>query len=238
MTLDTIAPPVHAGAAGRQRYDMYAEIHKALRAFMCDTLVRLGSLGPGDALEGAAVLGQVRELLALCRGHLEHENDFVHRAMEARCPGSSAGTGEDHEGHEAAIRRLERDLEAAEGPGPDREGALRRLYRSLAVFVGENLVHMAEEEAANNAVLWEHYSDAELLAIERELVASTGPDEQRLVLSWMLPALHPGERVRKLAAIRAGAPEPVYRQVLGLARTCLPEHGWQRLERELGAATA
>jgi hypothetical protein len=233
MTLDATTPPVHAAAPDTVRYDMYADIHKAMRALMCDTLARLGSLDARDALEGAAVLGQVRELLDMCRAHLEHENAFVHAAMEARCPGSSAGTRGDHADHEEAIRRLEETLEEAAGTG--REAVLGRLYRDLAVFVGENLVHMAEEERGNNAVLWRHYSDAELLAVEQALVASTGPAEQRLVLSWMLPALNPGERAAKLAGIRAGAPEPVYRQVLDVARTRLSGAGWNRLQADLQA---
>jgi hypothetical protein len=222
-----------AAATGSARYDIYAEIHKALRAFMCDTLVRLGSLDPRDMLEAASVLGQTRELLGLCRAHLEHEDRFVHPAMEARCPGSSAGTGEDHVGHDESIRALESALEAASGAGPGRAAALRGLYRDLARFVGENLEHMAEEERANNAVLWEHYSDAELVAIERELVASVGPEEMRLVLSWMLPALNPAERAGKLSSIRAVVPEPAYRQVLGLAQARLPERAWRRLEQDL-----
>lgn len=240
MTHETLTLTARTGTKDGTRYDMYAEIHKAMRAFMCDTLVKLGALDPHDATEGAAVLGQVRELLAFSRGHLEHENDFVHPAMEARSPGSSAGTGEDHVGHEKAIRRLELGLEAAKGanPGPGREAALRRLYRDLAGFVGENLLHMGEEERGNTAVLWNHYSDEELLAIERELVASTGPDEQRLVLSWMLPALNRGERARKLAGIRAAAPEPVFRQMIGLARMRLPAGDFRRLEQDLGLASA
>lgn len=238
-----MTPPVHAvpalaGTTPSVRYDIYAEIHKALRAFMGDTLARLGALDARDADETAAVLGQVRDLLALCQAHLEHENEFLHRAMEARCPGSAAATGEDHVGHQAAIGRLGSALEAAEAAGPGREAALHRLYLRLAGFVGENLVHMDEEEQVNNRVLWEHYSDAELQAIERDLVASVGPEEMGLVLSWMLPALNPGERARKLAGIRAGAPEPVFRQVLGVARARLTGAGWQRLEQDLAGLTA
>ena len=238
MTHDTLTLPARTGTEDGTRYDMYAEIHKAMRAFMCDTLVKLSALDPRDETEGPAVLGQVRELLTFSRGHLEHENDFVHPAMEARSPGSSAGTGEDHVGHEESIRRLELALEAAEGTGPGREAALRRLYRDLAHFVGENLLHMGEEEHGNNIVLWNHYSDEELLDIERALVASTGPAEQRLVLSWMLPALNRGERARKLAGIRAAAPEPVYRQMLGLAQARLSERDWQRLAEDLGQPQA
>ncbi|BDU78534.1 hemerythrin domain-containing protein [Mesoterricola sediminis] len=224
----TLALPA-AGA----RYDIYADIHKALRGLMCDTLARLGSLDPGDPVACGAVLDQAQDLLDLCRGHVEHENAFLHPAMEAREPGSSAGTGEDHAGHLEAIRSLEEALEAATASGPGRDAALRALYRRMAHFVGENLLHMAEEEERNTGVLHARYSDAELEALERDLVATIPPAEMGLILSWMLPALNPAERLRKLEDIRAGAPEPVFRGVLGLAQARLPEGEWLRLEREL-----
>ncbi len=215
------------------RFDGYADIHKALRAFMGDTLAKVGSLDPEDPAESAAVLGQVAGLLRLCRTHLEHENDFIHTAMEARAPGSTRSFAEDHEHHERSIRELEDDLAAAAKGG---EGAAARLYRGLAVFVAENLEHMDREEVENNAVLWAAYTDEELIAIEKALVASVKPDEMALALTWMIPALTPRERAAKLSGIRAGAPEPAFLKVLDLVRPALGGTGWEKLKRDLALA--
>ena len=59
-------------------------IHKALRHFMTDTLVRVGRLDIDDADEMSATLAQLETLLTLCTRHIEHENDFLHTAIEAR----------------------------------------------------------------------------------------------------------------------------------------------------------
>ncbi len=231
MPNETLALP-EPSVATWPRYDSYAEIHKALRAFMGDTLTRVGSLDPWDAEEVAAVMGQTRDLLGLCRTHLEHEDRFIHPAMEARQPGSTAVTAGDHAGHEAALEALAEALAALEA-SRDREQAVRGLYRSLARFVAENLEHMEREERDNNPVLWAHYTDEEIVAIERALIASIPPGEMGLALSWMIPAMNPGERVRKLAGIRAKAPEPVFRQILALAEDRLPKAAWERLQRDL-----
>ena len=51
------------------------------------------------------------------------------------------------------------------------------LYRQLTLFMAHNFEHMNEEETAHNAVLWAHYTDAELVGIHDALVASIPPHE-------------------------------------------------------------
>ena len=66
------------------RHDIYAAIHKGLRAFMAHALVRVGRLDVHDATELAEVSEELRALLDICRGHLRHENEVIHSAIEAR----------------------------------------------------------------------------------------------------------------------------------------------------------
>ena len=66
----------------RPRPDMYTPIHKALRAFLSDTLVRVGAMDTGHARERADACGQVLALLEQMRSHLSHENEFVHAALD------------------------------------------------------------------------------------------------------------------------------------------------------------
>ena len=72
------------------RFDMYGGIHKALRAFMADTLLAVGRMDCEDRLDVAQATERVLVLLEFCAGHLKHENEFIHAAIEARAPGASA----------------------------------------------------------------------------------------------------------------------------------------------------
>ena len=65
------------------RLDVYTPIHKALRAFMTHTLLRLGSLDAQDDEDLRGALAQLSALLDMMRGHLQHENSFVHPLIEA-----------------------------------------------------------------------------------------------------------------------------------------------------------
>jgi hypothetical protein len=224
-----------AAAAPGGRRDLYAPIHKALRLFMTRTLSAVGSTDPADAQEVRATLDLLERLLALCEAHLHHENEFVHPALERARGGSAARTAAEHDHHVEAFADL-RDLAAlvADSAESTRAAALARLYRTLALFVADNFQHMHVEETANNAVLWAAYSDAELDAIERSLVASIAPATMFESLHWFLPALNAPERAGMLAAMQLGMPPEPFRAVLELARSTLAPRDHGRLLRDLG----
>lgn len=212
------------------RYDMYAHIHKGLRAFMAHALVRVGRLDPHDAAEVAEVRPEVQALLQICRGHVQHENDFVHAAMNARAAGSSARIAAEHEGHLQAIAALQQLLDRID----DDAVVAQALYRALGQFVAENFEHMQREETDHNAVLWATHSDAELHAIEQRIVASQTPEEATLALRWMLPHMSPAERATMLAGMRQGAPAEVFEGVLSMIRPLLGGRDWRKLSLALG----
>ena len=236
---DAAAPALtHTAASKPQRFDMYGPIHKALRQAMADTLRALGALDAGEAEQRTAVLDKVDSLLALLRSHLQHENDFVHTAIEARQAGAAHQTAEDHLEHQEAIRNLEdesralRDLDDMHGE--HRPLLAQRLYRHLAAFVGENLLHMHIEETRNNATLWALYGDEELLAIHDRLVASIPPAEMATVARWMAAALSVPELTLVFSDMRSKAPPPAFEALLDIARTQLDERRWAQLARALG----
>jgi hypothetical protein len=222
-------------ASSPTRYDMYGLIHKALRSFMSDTLLKLGRLDITDAPETDAALTQARELLAFCRAHLEHENRFVHPALEACEPGSASRIAGEHVHHEEDIALLlgQVDAVAAARDVHAREAAAGRLYRHMAVFVGDNLAHMDYEEREHNATLWAHYTDAQLHAIEGAIVASLSPAASATSMHWMLPAINHAERVQLLQGLRANAPAAVFGGTLAMARERLDTRDWDKLSASL-----
>lgn len=190
-----VYPPLTAvraePSAGPARFDLYAGIHKAIRCFMGDTLVRLGRMDPADPLAVRHTLDQVEQLLAFCGQHVEHENDFVHPAVEAAHLGASQAIAHEHAEHVAAIAALAGQAATLRAmPTP---AAAHRLYRALACFIADNLLHMDTEETLHNRVLWATYSDEQLAAIHGRLVAAIPPAEMAVGLHWMQAALAPAE---------------------------------------------
>lgn len=205
------------------RIDLYRFAHRGLRAAMARALLDVGTATTTpDAL--AVVADTVEELALLCRKHLEHENAFLHRAMEQRTPGSSRNTADDHIGHERAIERLNvmvRLLRARPANAEARQ-LLDQLYRMLALFMADNFEHMDLEERHNMRVLQAAYTDTELQQIEHELVSSIAPDVMLKFMRWMLPAMNAEERLEFLEQTALAAPPVVVLAVIEVATPHLP----------------
>lgn len=184
-------------------YDIYAFPHKGLRALMCETLAGLGRMDTEDDLAVQSILAQVRSVLDMCAAHLDHEDRFVHPAMQAKRSDSAGHAAADHVDHIQAIERLKglvRRVELFNGM-PRRRAALT-LYKEFSLFVGENLVHMHTEETQNNQVLRAWYDDAELREIERQILEAIPARQMAAWMRWMVHALNPAERMELIGVLR------------------------------------
>lgn len=216
--------------AGAPRFSLYAGIHKALRRWMGHVLERTGAIDIADDTDVRAACDEVDALLTQLRAHLKHENDYLHTAIEAKEPGGARTTADDHAAHVDSIEALAAETAALRAaPAAQRDTRAARLYRHLALFVAENLEHMHYEETANQALLWAHYSDIELMEIHDRLVASIDPVEMMQILAWMSPALSPQELTGLLAGMRGKAPAAVFDAVLGCVRGHVDGAKWRKV---------
>lgn len=217
------------------RVDIYAFIHKGMRAMMMDTLLAVGRIDVNDSIDLHSVCTRVLGLANACTSHLSHENTFIHPAMEACHPGSSTLIAHEHEEHLAAIDQLREAVAKllAATASAGRTRIAQDLYRQLAIFVSENFTHMRIEETEHNEVLQAGYSDAELMALEGSIVASIPPEENLEFLRWMVPAMTPSERALLLGDMQAHAPAEVFSAALDALRPRMDALDWRKLESDL-----
>lgn len=223
---------VHAAAP---RVDLYAPIHKALRHFMTDTLHRIGRMDTFDANDMAQSLDQFDALLDLCTNHIHHENQFVHSAIESRQPHGASRTADDHIDHFESVAALRGEgLALRRAAASERMALALGLYRHFALFVAENFQHMHFEETHNNAALWAHYTDAELMELNHRLLASIPPAENLQVARWMVPALSPLERAMVMGDVKANTPQAFFQAALDVIRPHLDGTAWSKLASAVG----
>lgn len=220
--------------AAAPRLDLYAPIHKALRALMFDTLARIGRIDLDDAGDRTATIEQAELMLEQLESHLHHENEFVHAAIEARRPGAAQVTADAHVEHADEIAALRREIAALRVAPVAEQGLLAaRLYRHLALFVAENLEHMHYEETANNATLWALYTDEELRAIEGRLVAHIDSRILATALPWLAAAMTPAETLGLFAGMQAKMPPEPFQAALLSVRHRLEPARFERLTSAL-----
>ena len=231
-SLPTVAP-THG------RYDIYNFIHKALRKAQCDMLVRLGHTDFTGA-DAAGVLADLRQLLVVGRGHLAHEEAFVHTALERRAPRSCDALQDQHDDHRDAFAALDAIIaEFATANAAQKTVLGRQLYLTYSAFVARDFEHMLEEETINNAALWAVFSDGELAGIEGAIVASLPPEAAMGSMRMMLPALNHAERVTLLGRVQAHAPRAAFDAIMQhAAQATLSREDFTALEQRLSLAEA
>lgn len=212
------------------RFDIYAPIHKAFRLLMAESLVAIGRVDEADqpALEQA--LADLGRLLAFCRLHIEDEERFIHDAIAARRPGAPPPTLADHRHHAGEIAALEAEVgDLLDAPREERAGLLHALYRRLAVFIGENLVHMESEERDNNALLRALFSEAEIVAIHDRILEALPPEARLAGFALVVRASRPSERAALLGELRQSLPPPAFAAILEAASQGLSPLDRQKL---------
>lgn len=225
-------PPSTAPAA--PRVNLYAAIHKGMRALLTETLVLVGRTDPASDAEWATARTSVNTLLDACTQHLAEEGAILHPAIEARLPGATTTVADDHDEHEQAIDALRALVRRVDGAAL-RDDALAHLYDALGRFVAENLEHMAREERDLNSALWATHTDAELLALRQAIIAQIPPVAMMVFQRAMFAAAHHGELVAMLSGMRREAPPEVFQGALALARGALPPHAYARMAEALGS---
>src|SRR5262249_19373542 len=153
-----------------------------LRNYMGAALLQLGRLDLNDEHEVRRCSDALLGLVDWLEQHLHIEETFVHRALEERRRDPLLTTlRSDHAHHERAFSVLRADavcLVSALGEAmPTRRARARQLYLAFSRFVAENFSHMAAEEMEMNVLLWEAFTDAELVAIYQSIVASERPEQ-------------------------------------------------------------
>ncbi|MBN9544484.1 MAG: hemerythrin domain-containing protein [Alphaproteobacteria bacterium] len=194
------------------RWDLYGPIHKGLRFAHAEMLKELGR---ADFATPDVTMEALRFHLALCAKHLAHEERYIHPALEARASGGAHEIERQHEEHREDFARLERAMATVERASQEgRAAAGRQLYLTFSSFVAADFLHMQEEETVFYPQLCALFSDAELMAMEMEIIHSLTPEENIAYLRLMVPAMNGAERRALLTGIKNAAPPAVFQAIV------------------------
>lgn len=191
-----------------QRVNIYGFPHKGIRYGLGQLSFKVGSLifNDTDALRVCKeITDDLSELLEL---HLNAEEDFVLPPLETKVPGCTQHNHEDH----IEMQRLEREMNAAilalvDSPN---EMHLNIAYTKINHFIKEYFRHMSDEEMEMNKVIWEHFSDQEILGWQGQILAILTPAQFFKWFKYIIPSLTQLEQSIMLGGFKQNAPIEAY----------------------------
>lgn len=206
--------------------------HKALRNAISQVINRAGNTDYSNLEETTLLAEHAREVFGMLHHHAEDENNVVLSELNERVPGAANDNMEDHVRIEANQARLESAIayiHACVKDGKDMHEDGHKFYTELSAYYSDYLQHMAEEETEIQQLLWDNFTDEELIQHRIRIMARMQPGQLLTWMKYILPALNQRERIGLLTGFKASAPEAFYNQALETARTEMEETDWLKM---------
>lgn len=204
--------------------DLYNFVHKGQRVRLFALSGDIGRADFSDAGQAARVADGLRAMIEHLREHAAIEAEYIHPLYEKLAGLDTA------EEFEAEHRLLEQELEALEALAA--EARWPELHRAYNAFLGRYLVHLAEEEEAQEELLWpnDHGEMAEVFA---RFQKERAPEKLRSDLELFLPALSAPELLGMFTGMKLRAPAYVFEFAQGLAAQMTKPEIWARVREGL-----
>jgi len=217
------------------RFNIFNQIHKALRALLYDTALRLQQTHFANPEEAEPVLEKVKEVLAVFDKHAEHEDHFVLPAIQAYEPSLVDTFEQEHVADHALAENLRIQLimfEKVDTTNARLETG-HAILHSFIAFMAFNLEHMAKEETVLNSRLWRYYTDPEIIAINQRIIAALPPEEMSFTAAWMMKGMSNAEITIWLKNVQKNAPEFVFNSLFGIAEKELSNQRFRKILEDL-----
>ena len=108
---------------------------------------------------------------------------------------------------------------------------LNRTTNDLFAFY---LTHLNSEESTLVPAMWKHFTDEQILAMQRRVIASLTPEQATQWNSWLFPSLNINELTGMFIGLKKGAPPPVFQNMTRIAEKTLSEDRWAALKTKAG----
>jgi hypothetical protein len=207
------------------RYNVFYQIHKALRALLYDTGTQLQQTDFINTGERNAAISRLEEVVAMFESHAEKEDSYILPVLEQYEPSVTSLFAEEHVQDHALGEQLNSLLLRARQRLTGEEfiqlgSSINKTFTEFTVF---NLNHMAKEEIILNELLWRYYSDEEIHGITEKILASIEPRFLQLASYWMVRGLSNNEIIFWLQQMKGKVPEQAFDGLIQLINAELPD---------------
>ena len=181
--------------------------------------------------QGISLLNKVTLVLDVFDKHAYNEDHYVFAAIQEYEPSVVDSFEQEHlKDHELGGRlRTLINIYTSVETEEERIQLGSAIRKAFVEFLSFSLDHMAEEEDIINNLLWRYYTDEQITAIERKIVASQAPDSSAIVWKWMLRGLSNNEISNWLKAVERSAPAPVFNDLFAAAERELPTRRFRQV---------
>jgi hypothetical protein len=109
-----------------------------------------------------------------------------------------------------------------------------RLNRTANDLFAFYLTHLNGEESTLVPAMWKHFSDEQILAMQRRVIGSLTVERAAQWNSWLFPSLNINELTGMFMGLKKAAPAPVLQNMTRIAEKALGEDRWAAVKAKAG----
>lgn len=190
------------------RVKFYRE-HKYVSAALNDLERRIAKTDFRKNAEIEEVKAEWAEVSGMLQGHAQYEEEKLHALLEKKGSTVYLLAHDQHEEMDAAFPKIDSLFHMAiNEEGQDKKVEIGDLlYLTFRKFVGDNLLHLHEEETKILPELQRLYSDEELKAVEDETYKIMTSEEMIEMLRVLFPHMNPLDKEAFLKDIEMSQPK-------------------------------
>lgn len=218
-----------------ERYNIFNQVHKGLRAFLYDTAIRVQQTDFAPATEAIQALERIDKVLYYFSRHAQYVERFLFPFIREYNSALTAAFKQEYQSHAVQIQQLRELIQAYYRTAGREEkiAAGRPIQQAFTSFLITHLEHMIREDKLINSILWHHYSDTALLGLEKEIVAHLPPKDLAALSKWIIRGMNNTEIIEWLRAIEKTTVTAIFRAFFASAEKELPENRWQKIQEAL-----
>ncbi len=190
------------------RYRFYRE-HKYVSFALNDLERCIAKTDFREQSQVEMVRRQFDDTVEMLKGHAHYENSRLHTLLKNKGSDLFIDVEEDHQHQDEQIAGLHEILNQIESSTNEqiRLDMGYQFYLTFRKFVGDNLLHLHEEETLILPELQKLYSDEELRAVEFDSYHQMTPDHIHHMTQILFPHMNASDREAILKDIKDSEPE-------------------------------
>jgi len=214
------------------RYNIFAQVHKGLRAMLYETALCLQQTDFTNTEEAAHSLELLVQTVDLFDQHAHTEDTMVFSTVVYTDAALVNVMEQEHQEDHALAQRLRGLLTAFSHAVSFADTSItgEAITNCFVEFMIFNLKHMAKEEDQVNKALWKKYTDTELHALTQKIVTSIPAQHLVQFNRWMMRGLNNSEITGWLKEVKNNAPDIVFQSLMQTAAAELEAPRWQQVQ--------
>jgi len=227
------------------RADFLTPIHKAIRSMIYELGKELQTTDFTDEHATDVMISRLKEDLAsassacvicLLHQHAGLEDDHVFPDVRKFEPKIVDTLLEEH-GQVvrkiAGVWKVADEVKTLKNP-EERIQTGDKLNRTANDLFAYYLTHLSNEESTLIPALWKHFTDEQILAMQRRVIGSLTAERAAQWNSWLFPSLNINELTGMFMGLRKSAPAPVFQNMTRIAEKTLGEDRWAAVKAKAG----